>query len=222
MPDTPRSPALRCRKFRRHPPTLGPERAPGWDGKECLPGNIRELKPPRLHHQSPRVTVSLAATFWEIVRVPFQHGELIWGIVPLYFSWMVTELTAAKVTYNTALQTGFTLLWAGAHWLWQAIPPGSKSAGYGVLAGLFSLSGLVTGLVLTLGALALVSGMRHKYPRGMRFLGHTRFAGYFMIALFPIQAGILAWTWERVAAIALFSAPVWLLVHLLLLPLRKR
>jgi hypothetical protein len=181
-----------------------------------------ELKAHLLRRQTAPVTGSLAASFWEIVRVPFQHAELIWGIVPLYFSWMVTELTAAKVTYNTALQTGFALLWAGAHWLWQAIPPGSRSVGYGILTGLFSLSGLVTVLVLTLGALALVSGIRHKYPRGMRFLGHTRFAAYFMIALFPIQAGVLAWTWERVAAIALFAVPIWLLLHLLLLPLRKR
>lgn len=161
---------------------------------------------------------SLAASFWELLRVPFQHAELIWGIVPVYFSWLVSELTAAKATYSTAIQTGFTLLWAGAHWLWQSSP----ATGRWISPGFFSLSGLVTAGVLVLGGLALMSGLRRKYPRGMRFLGHTRFAGYFMVALFPIQAGFLAWTWQRVAAIALFAVPVWLLAHLLLNPLRNK
>lgn len=165
---------------------------------------------------------SLAASFWELLRVPFQHAELIWGIVPLYFSWLVSELTAAKATYSTAIQTGFALLWAGAHWLWQSAPVGSRATERWISPGLFSLSGLVTVVVLLLGSLALIGGLRRKYPLGMRFLGHTRFAGYFMIALFPIQAGFLAWTWQRVAAMALFAVPVWLLAHLLLNPLRNR
>lgn len=178
--------------------------------------------PPGCTRHTASVTGSLAAAFWEIVRVPFQNAELIWGIVPLYFSWVVSELTAAKATYNTAVQTGFALLWAGAHWLWQGVSVHSAAMDPRFPQGLLSLSGVVTVIVLILGGLALLSGLRRKYPRGMRFLGHTRFAGYFMIALFPIQAGLLTWTWLRVAAIALFAVPVWMLLHLLLNPLRRR
>lgn len=181
-----------------------------------------ELNAAAADRHSDPVIGALTASFWELLRVPFQHAELIWGIVPLYFSWFVSELTAAKATFNTALQTGFALLWAGAHWLWQILATRPAAAGHRIPPHLFSLNTLVTLIVLILGALALVSGVRRKYPRGMRFLGHTRFAGYFMITLFPIQAGRLSWTWERVAAIALFAVPVWLLLHLLLLPLRKR
>ena len=169
-----------------------------------------------------RVAVSLAASFWELVRVPFERADLIWGIVPLYFSWLVSELTVAKATYHTAIQTGFALLWTGAYWLWQGYEGLPPTLGQWIPRSLPSLSTLVTGMVLVLGALALVSGIRRKYPRGMRFLGHTRFAGYFMVTLYPIQSGRLSWTWERVAAIALFAVPVWLLLHLLILPLRKR
>ena len=79
----------------------------------------------------------------------------------------------------------------------------------------------MTLLVLAVGVLALVSGLRRKFPRRCKFLGHTRFAAYFMIAIFPMQAHYLAWTWERLAAIVLFAAPVWLVVHVGLMPVRK-
>ena len=81
---------------------------------------------------------------------------------------------------------------------------------------------LVTVLVAILGALALISGFRKRFSRYGRFLGHTRFANYFMITIFPIQAHCLPWTWERLAAIVLFAVPVWLALHFGLMPLRKR
>jgi hypothetical protein len=43
-----------------------------------------------------------------------------------------------------------------------------------------------------------------------------------MIAVFPIQAGCLCWTWDRLAAIALFAVPVWLVLHFGLMPIRGR
>jgi hypothetical protein len=76
-------------------------------------------------------------------------------------------------------------------------------------------------LVLVLGALALWSGLRRRYPKGMRFLGHTRSVAYFMIAIFPIQSGYLVWSWPRVCAIAVFVVPLWLVLHFALMPVRK-
>ena len=58
-------------------------------------------------------------------------------------------------------------------------------------------------------------------PKGMRFLGHTRSVAYFMIAIFPIQSGYLVWSWPRVCAIAVFAVPLWLVLHLALMPVRK-
>lgn len=165
------------------------------------------------------VSGSLTATFWELIRVPFLHAELIWGIVPLYFGWVVNELTSSKANFSTAVQTGFVLLWAGAQWVWQSTTSGGPKVAAGVW---IPVNWGVTGVVLILGALALWSGLRRRYPKGMRFLGHTRFAGYFMIAVFPVQAGHLAWSWQRVAAIVVFALPVWMLVHLALWPLRRR
>ena len=81
---------------------------------------------------------------------------------------------------------------------------------------------LVTLLVFVLGALALVSGLRRKYPEYLGFLGHTRFSNYFMITIFPIQTHYLAWTWDRLAAIGLFALPIWAALHFGLIPLRRK
>ena len=51
---------------------------------------------------------------------------------------------------------------------------------------------LVTFIVLELGVLALVCGLRKRFSKFGRFLGHTRFANYFIITIFPIQAHYLA------------------------------
>jgi tripartite-type tricarboxylate transporter receptor subunit TctC len=77
-------------------------------------------------------------------------------------------------------------------------------------------------VVLATGAVALVSGLRRRYPRHCAFLGHTRFSNYFMIAIFPIQAHYLSWTWDRLAAIILFALPAWLVLHFGLMPMRNR
>jgi hypothetical protein len=69
--------------------------------------------------------------------------------------------------------------------------------------------------------LALFSGLRRKYPKYLSFLGYTRFSNYFMITIFPMQAHALGWTWDRLAAIAIFAVPTWLLLNFGLKPFRK-
>jgi hypothetical protein len=161
------------------------------------------------------------ATFAELILTPFEHLPLIWGIVPLYFGLLLNELTADKASFRTAIQTGFSFLWAGAQWLWPHFttqPPLSS----GLLNALQPVN-LVTFFVLVMGAVALLSGLRKRYPKNLRFIGHTRFANYFMIMIFPIQSHApgMEWTWSRLIAIALFAVPVWLLLHFGLMPLRK-
>ena len=54
--------------------------------------------------------------FAELIRAPFQQVEMIWGIVPLYFALLLNELTSTKANFRTAIQTGFSFVWAGAQW----------------------------------------------------------------------------------------------------------
>ena len=160
-------------------------------------------------------------TFLELLGTPFQHPSLIWGIVPLYFALLLNELTSAKANFRTAIQTGFSFLWAGAQWLYPFFKPHGSGVPRMEFNSMLPVNLLVTVLVLVFGVLALISGLRRRYPKYCAFLGHTRFSNYFMITIFPIQAHYLLWTWERLGAIALFAVPIWLVLHFGLMPLRK-
>lgn len=164
----------------------------------------------------------LALLFAQLLREPFRHIELVWGVVPLYFGWIVNELTANKASFRTAITTGFSFTWAAAHWLWQYLATRPTGAPKFDVDFLFAVNVVVTLAVLAIGVLALVSGLRRKFPPGASFLGHSRFANYFMIAIFPIQSGYLVWSWPRLAAIVVFAVPLWLVLHFGLMPLRKR
>jgi hypothetical protein len=160
--------------------------------------------------------------FAELIQTPFEHAALIWGIVPLYFGLLLNELTSDNATYRTALQTGFSFLWAGAQWLWPYFKPHGFGVPHVELNAMLPVNLLVTFLVIALGFVALISGIRKKFPKYMRFIGHTRFANYFMIAMFPIQSHFLPWTWGRLIAIALFAVPIWVTLHFGLMPVRSR
>jgi len=162
------------------------------------------------------------AVFSELIAVPFEHVSLVWGIVPLYFGLLLNELTSDKSNFQTAVQSGFSFLWAGAQWLWPYFVPHAAHGRYLELNAMLPVNLLVTFLTLGLGVIALVSGLRRKYPQHLRFIGHTRFANYFMITIYPMQTHFLAWTWERLAAIAVFAVPIWLLLHFGLMPVRNR
>src|SRR5215213_8079791 len=139
-------------------------------------------------------------TFIVIITTPFHSSELIWGIVPLYFGWLLNELTSSKASSRTAIQTGFTFIWAAAQWLFQSTRPQNLDFPQ-VIGGLRAVNMFVTLLVLAVGILALVSGLRRKFPKYCKFLGHTRFAAYFLVAMYPMQAGALKWTWDALIAI---------------------
>jgi hypothetical protein len=159
------------------------------------------------------VSYEFAETFWQLIHKPLEHPAMIWGIVPLYFSWAMAELSGEKANFKTAIQTGFNLLWAGAQWTWNHFQtPGA--AGRLDVNSLFAVNVIVTVITIALGALALFSGVRRKFPKYFSFLGRTRFSSYLTITLFPIQAGYLVWSRERLIAVLIFAIPTWLVLGL--------
>jgi hypothetical protein len=117
------------------------------------------------------------AVFAELIRTPFQHLALVWGIVPLYFALLLSELTSAKKSFRTAIQTGFSFLWAGAQWLYLYRNAATPAAGEVALNRLPPINLVVTGLVLVLGAVALYIGLRRHYPK------YASFPAYLVVTL---------------------------------------
>ena len=164
------------------------------------------------------MTGNYTILFGELIRAPFQNLDLVWGIVPLYFGWLLNEITSPKASFRTAVQTGFSFIWAAAHWTYQYAHPHQLKPQFRAL---LIVNVTVTLLVFVLGMVALVSGLRRRYPPYCAFLGHSRFSNYFMIAIFPMQSNYLPWSWDRLAAIAVFAVPIWIVVELVMLVLRK-
>lgn len=161
------------------------------------------------------------ATFVELIVTPFQHVSLVWGIVPLYSALLLNELTSTKANFRTAIQTGFSFVWAGAQWLYPYFRPHAAGGPLIEWNALLPINLFVTLLVLVLGVIALISGLRRHYPKYCGFLGYTRFSNYFMITIYPIQSHYLQWTWDRLISIILFAVPIWLVLHFGLMPVRK-
>jgi hypothetical protein len=161
------------------------------------------------------------SVFVTLLTTPFEHIKLIWGIVPLYFGLLLNETTSTKANFRTALQTGFSFIWAGAQWLYPYFIPQASGGRALEWTLLLPVNLLVTFLVIALGFAALLSGLRKRFPKYGRFLGQTRFANYFMITIFPMQAGALVWTWDRLGAVVIFAVPAWLALHFGLWPFRK-
>jgi hypothetical protein len=162
------------------------------------------------------------SVFATIIATPFEHITLVWGIVPLYFGFLLNELASPKANFRTAIQTGFSFLWAGIQWLYPYFVPVASGGFRLELDMSLPVNLMVTFLVLAMGVVALVSGLRKRFPKYGRILGHTRFANYFMISIFPMQAHALPWTWTRLLAVAIFALPVWIALYLGLMPFRSR
>ena len=98
---------------------------------------------------------SLGPKFIELIITPFRHAELVWGIVPLYFGWIVNELTSSKACYRTAIQTGFSFMWAGAQWSYQYLTTNPGAAKDFNLSLFLAVNVTVTIFVLILGVVAV-------------------------------------------------------------------
>src|SRR5438445_13779671 len=98
------------------------------------------------------------STFAQVISVPFEHIQLIWVIVPLYFALLLNELTSSKASFRTALQTGFSFIWAAIQWLYPYFKPHGSGGPRIELNAMTPVNLFLTFVVLALGALALFSG----------------------------------------------------------------
>src|SRR5580704_11815922 len=105
------------------------------------------------------------AVFVELICEPFRHMELVWGIVPLYVALLLNETTSTKANFRTAIQTGFSFLWAGAQWIYPYFRPQAPGVAKVDFGAMLPVNLAVTAVVLVLGVVALYSGLRRRYPK---------------------------------------------------------
>lgn len=148
--------------------------------------------------------------FVKLIVCPFHNLGTVWGILPIYTSLVLGEMYKSKVSFGHAVANGFVMLWAGLNW-------GRHLANAGVMSYLFSskaIAWVVTAAFIGLGIFTIVLGFRKKDKALAEVLGHTRFSCYFIILLYPMQAGLMKWEWSSLAAVLIFALPVWFLIYL--------
>jgi hypothetical protein len=151
--------------------------------------------------------------FVDLIVTPFGHLDRVWlGILPLYVSLILGEIYITKVSFGHAVGNGFLMLWAGLSWAVH-LANASKFA-YVFNSSTKITAWIVTGTCLAIAVFTIVLGLRKKDKPLAGVLGHTRFSGYFLIMLYPMQSGLMAWTWPSLLAVLIFAAPAWFLIFL--------
>ena len=150
--------------------------------------------------------------FVELIVVPFQHIGRVWyGILPVYTTLVLGEMYKSKVSFGHAVANGFVLVWVGLSWARHL----STASITSYLFSSKALAWIVAATAVGLGIFSIVLGLRKKDKALAEILGHTRFSCYFIIMFYPMQAGLVKWSWQAMAAILIFAIPAWFLVYLL-------
>ncbi len=152
--------------------------------------------------------------FVELLVAPFRVFSAVWlGVIPLWVSLLLGEMYKSKISFGHAVGNGFVMLWAGLNWAMTLSNLG-LFAYLGDVRDRTVLAWLVTVCVIGVGIFTIVLGLRKKDRTLCEVLGHTRFSGYFLIALYPMQVGLIRWNWPSLAAVLMFALPSWFLIYL--------
>ena len=150
----------------------------------------------------------------QLIVAPFHDFGHVWlGLVPLYISLLLGELYKSKVSFGHAVANGFLMLWTGVNWAMHL-----SNLGFfcylGSLKDRTAIAWLVAACAIGLGIFTITLGLRKKDRTLCQILGHTRFSGYFLITLYPMQVGLIAWNWPSLASVLIFALPAWLFIYL--------
>lgn len=144
-----------------------------------------------------------------LLVVPFRNLDTVWGILPVYATLILGEIYEGRMNYGRAVVNGVMMVLVGADWAWHL----GRANHWAYMFAEMKLPWVVTACCLALGAFTLVLGLRRKDKRLAAILGHTRFAAYFLITLYPLQSRLVPWSSDALTAVLVFAAPAWLLIY---------
>lgn len=156
-----------------------------------------------------RVVHWYLTTFVNLLAAPFDDLGRAWSILPVYTSLILGEMYKRKISFGHAVGNGFVMVWAGASWMRHLLEANPLSYLFNSKA----LAWTVAASAIGLGIFTIVLGLRKKDKALCEVLGHTRFSCYFIIMFYPMQTGLVKWSWPTLAAVLIFALPCWFLIY---------
>lgn len=142
--------------------------------------------------------ISLFVAWLSIFAAPFRHLEMLWIIVPIYLSWMVTDFFQERkgTSIGNAIANGVVVFWVSFDWMRTVI--GSMAGFSWTLVVKFVL----IGLVFMYSLMILIEGMRGNNI--VTKLGRVRETTYVLLMFTPIIYNEIELSWKVIIAILLF------------------
>jgi hypothetical protein len=157
--------------------------------------------------------LDLFMTWLSIFGAPFLETEMLWTIIPIYLSWIFTDLFQEKkhTSFGNAISNGVVVLWVGVDWIRYIVrmmneavlSVSVETVAKFILAGATSLYG----------AIIIIFGIQardfiHRY-------GRIRVTSYLLIMFSPLVYGVIPLSFEYVLAIFIFFPLFYVVVSLL-------
>jgi len=130
-------------------------------------------------------------SLWEFFRdwlslfyAPFRNTEMLWIIVPIYLSWVITEIYQEKrdTSFGNAISNGVVVLWVGIDWVRTTVRYFNE--GGLDINSMFYVKICIGALVFIYGMLIMLLGIRgHKT---VKYIARIREVSYILIVFTPL------------------------------------
>lgn len=129
-------------------------------------------------------------TWFKLFFAPFHNMELLWIIIPIYFTWVITDIYQEKkgTSLGNAVTNGAIVLWVAIDWARYLIRTAQKPDFY-------FWSGITLSMIMLMyGALIIYLGIK---THGLtKHIGRIREISYVMIMFSPIIYGAVMLSWK--------------------------
>ncbi len=151
---------------------------------------------------------SLLLTWLGIFAAPFLHLEMLWIIIPIYLSWMVTDFFQERkgTSIGNAIANGVVVFWVSFDWMRTVIESLT------IFSWSLVVKFVLIGLVFMYGLMILIEGMRgHNI---VTKLGRVRETSYVLLMFTPIIYNEIELSWKVILSIILFFPLFYYLMEL--------
>ncbi len=147
-------------------------------------------------------------TWLKLFAAPILYPGMLWIIVPIYLSWIVTEFYQEKrgTNFGNAITNGVVILWVSIDWTRTMINGNLAWTGSTIL------KIVVITFVFFYGFVVVWHGIQTRTY--VHYLGKIRNVSYVMIMLTPLMYGVIPFTWKLVLGIIVFYPVFYYLVEL--------